>query len=184
MLTRFLCDSMCLVKKTKQNKNLVGRLLRTCLSSCILWKVKVFGSWRNGFLFFFYLTAASFGASCLDWHPKSLNDTSCWQCTFAHTHTESLSLLLPWTSLREASILPAPLSTPHFNLPPLYVPLSKTFPEAHSCTPLYYEKLMKKNTLSINIVYDSESVSIPALSLSTESKGNCSFNLTFGHFTI
>lgn len=40
-----------------------------------------------------------------DWHPKSLNDTSCWQCMFAHTHRRSLSLLLPWTSLQGASIL-------------------------------------------------------------------------------
>lgn len=43
---------------------------------------------------------------------------------------------------------------------------------------------MKKNTLSINIVYDSESVSIPALNRSTERKGNRRFSLTFGPFTV
>lgn len=40
-----------------------------------------------------------------DWHLKSLSDTSCWQCTFAHTHRRSLNLPLPWTSLQGASIL-------------------------------------------------------------------------------
>lgn len=66
---------------------------------------------------------------------KAWNDTSWWQCMFAHTHRRSLSLLLPWTSLQGASIL-LTLSTPSTLKKPLYVPLTRTFPETQTCTPL------------------------------------------------
>lgn len=89
---------------------------------------------------------------------------------FAHTHRRSLSLLLPWTSLQGASILltlstPSTLKNPcmchsrEHSQKPRVVLFSKISPVKVSVC-LYYEKPMEMNTLSINIVYSSESVGV------------------------
>lgn len=131
----------------------------------MVWKW-LFSSFLESYGFWkckFFIRQQSLWRGRTAWHPKSLNDTSWWQCMFAHTHRRSLSLLLPWTSLQAASILltfstPSTLKNPcmchsqEHSQKPRAVPFSKISPIKVSVC-LYYEKPMEINTLSINIVY-------------------------------
>lgn len=102
-----------------------------------------------------------------------------------HTLTEeALASRCPGLHSKEHQSFLYPLNTVHFEKS-LYVPLTRTFPETQSCTPLYYEKPMKMNTLWINIVYSSKSVSISALNLrkeETEREESCICDRTFSTF--
>lgn len=72
------------------------------------WKVKVFGNAR-----FSSGQQSLLWRARTEWHPKSLNDTSWWQCMFAHTHRRSLSLPLPGIHSKEHQpFLPSRLPPP------------------------------------------------------------------------